>query len=72
MVEKELKVLKVDGLIVTLPMEKVVINLVVDKKVKKEVNIRLVDLHLELVKNINQLKVSLGVRKPRKNLYLKS
>ena len=44
MVEKELKVLKVDGLIVTLPMVKVVINLVVDKKEKKEVNIQKNDI----------------------------
>jgi hypothetical protein len=55
-----LKVKKEDGLIVTHLTEKVDIKPVVEKKVKNVLNILLVDLHLQGVKE--KVKVKLGVK----------
>jgi hypothetical protein len=56
----DLKVKKEDGLTVTHLMEKVDIKPVVEKKVKIDQNILLVDLHLLDVKE--KVKVKLGVK----------
>jgi hypothetical protein len=57
---QDLKVKKEDGLIVTHLTEKVDIKPVVEKKVKNVLNILLVDLHLQGVKE--KVKVKLGVK----------